>query len=852
LTLLSVAACRAPAGKIYAEIQRKTRFGELDAALAQADRAYREWSSRDVEWAWRFRVEKAHILVLKGGASAAIQLLSENVPSFLATSDVAARRSLVLGLAHDFSQQFDQAERDLATAEQLAQTFQLSCAGDVAQARGILEFDQKRYHEADSAFHNALSIARRENLPFLEVNAMGSLGNVAMVEEHYDEAIDRFTAALRLSEQLGLQLSRARAFGALGWSSKELGDFENALTYYKRAEEASARSGLVGDRLYWLTGISNVYYLQRDYHAAESVLTQALDLARKQDDRTIPTEYLNDLAEIALETGHTGLAESRYEEASRIIEQAGRDRSGVLPTLLIHGRISESKRDYAEAAASFRRVIGDPKAESAQRWEAQARLGRVYADEGKYEKAEGEFRHSLATIESVRSSVQAEDLRLSFLSSAISFYDEYIEFLISRHRAEDALQVAELSRARTLAEGLGAAPKTLSFPLRNFQLRQIAQRTKSVLLFYWLGQKQSHLWVITPAKVTCLASAGAVEIDPLVKSYREAVLSGRDVLAGGSAEGEKLYTLLIEPAKKFIPAGSRVILLPDGSMYGLNFETLLVPAPKPHFWIEDVTLTTASSLTLLSAGRDARGNSIRNSADLRAARCGRQPFGTQGKQDAGATPGSERRDATRTFRYGNLLLVGDAAQAAAEFPVLRQAQAEMAQVGRYFPEARRAILSGAHATPNAFLSSEPEKFAYLHFVTHGSASRAHPLDSAVILSPEGDSFKLYARDIVKHPLSAYLVTVSACNGSGTRAYSGEGLVGLSWAFLRAGAHNVIAALWEVNDASTPQLMDKLYAELSEGRDPATALRAAKLSLLHSDSVFSKPFYWAPFQLYAGS
>jgi CHAT domain-containing protein len=47
-------------------------------------------------------------------------------------------------------------------------------------------------------------------------------------------------------------------------------------------------------------------------------------------------------------------------------------------------------------------------------------------------------------------------------------------------------------------------------------------------------------------------------------------------------------------------------------------------------------------------------------------------------------------------------------------------------------------------------------------------------------------------------------------------------------------------------------MDKLYAELTRGQDPASALRAAKLSLLHSDSVYRKPFYWAPFQLYTGS
>ncbi len=125
----------------------------------------------------------------------------------------------------------------------------------------------------------------------------------------------------------------------------------------------------------------------------------------------------------------------------------------------------------------------------------------------------------------------------------------------------------------------------------------------------------------------------------------------------------------------------------------------------------------------------------------------------------------------------------------------------------------------------------------------------------MILSKEGDSYKLYARDIVRHRLNANLVTISACNGSGTRAYSGEGLVGLSWAFLRAGAHNVIAALWEVSDASTPELMDSLYKELSQGKDPAAALRDAKLSLLHSQdpkSVFRKPFYWAPFQLYTGS
>src|SRR5208282_5569081 len=98
-------------------------------------------------------------------------------------------------------------------------------------------------------------------------------------------------------------------------------------------------------------------------------------------------------------------------------------------------------------------------------------------------------------------------------------------------------------------------------------------------------------------------------------------------------------------------------------------------------------------------------------------------------------------------------------------------------------------------------------------------------------------------------LRADLVTISACYSAGERAYSGEGLVGLSWAFLAAGARNVVAALWDVSDASTAQLMDKFYDELNQGASADAALRAAKLSLLRGKD-FHSPFYWAPFQLYA--
>src|SRR5262249_46278370 len=169
-------------------------------------------------------------------------------------------------------------------------------------------------------------------------------------------------------------------------------------------------------------------------------------------------------------------------------------------------------------------------------------------------------------------------------------------------------------------------------------------------LFYWLGEKQSHLWVITPTKVDCLPLPPAQEIDTLVKSYRDATLKSGDLLATAVDARKKLHATLVGPASKLIPSNSRVIVLPDGSLNGLNFETLIVPDPQPHFWIEDVTLTTANSLAMLQ------------------------------------TAANRPRIAQR-----NLFLVGDAVPVP-EFGELPQAKAEIAKLSQRFPAQRNAVL----------------------------------------------------------------------------------------------------------------------------------------------------------------
>lgn len=783
--------------------------GDTLTALQEADRGLQAFPSKKAEWHWRFRVLKAEVLHEQGLSRDCLFLLSAELPPFLAGSDLAIRRKLTQGAASASISQLTDADRFLAEAEALVKASHPELQGDLCLRKGTVHFIKNEMQEAEAAYRKALELARQQKDPFLEAAALCGLGVAATKDGRYDEAIDWNRAAEDLARSVNAAGTLAKTLGNLGWNHAELGDYENALTYYNQAEEASTKSHLFTDKTYWMTSIAYVYHGLGDDTRAEAILREALKLARAQDEKGTLAQCLSQLTWIALGNGRMDLAETYSREVADL-EAKEFIRTLSVDAMLLRGLIAAGKQNHTEAENSFEAVLQQPQAVKYQRWKAQAELANVYAAEGRDPEAEKQYLVSLATIEEARKSIQTEGFRLFFLFNTIRFYSDFIEFLVSRNRIEDALQVAELSRARTLAEGLGAGAKTPSFPLSGFHPHMIAQRRKATLLVYWLAPERSYLWVITPAKMGFFTLAKQSEIEAQVSEYRGAMQAGKDLLSGGGLAGQKLYTMLVAPAMRMIPRDSRVIVLPDAKLYRLNFETLIASDPAPHYWIEDVVVNTASSLTLLgSAG------------------------------------------VGQLVKQKRLLLIGNA-EPNKDFQALPQAAQEMKNIEKNFPESMRRVIEGKEATATAYLHSSPEQFPYIHFVTHGTASVTHPLESAVILSPDGDSYKLYARDIVQHRINAGLVTISACNGEGT-SYSGEGLVGLSWAFVRAGAHNVIGALWEVSDASTPQLMDSLYDELSQGKDPATALRDAKLAMLHSNAnnVFKKPFYWAPFQLYTG-
>jgi CHAT domain-containing protein len=798
---------------LYDSAWQKAKLGDLASAVKITDLGLARFSHSASEWHWRFLALKSELLMRQGHYENSLSLLGDDLPPVFAGSDIAVWRKLTQGSSFAYLARFPQSTLALSDAQSLAESSQPQLLGEVMLRQGTLASLQWDLIGAQSEFRRTLQFAREHRDPFLEASALGSLGVAAARLEHHDESVEWNKQALQLNQSQGWLGLTAKAEGNIAWSYYELGDFENALELNERAEKDAIQAGLSHERVLWLTNSGTARYALQDYDSAQKESQQALELARKLDSPADIIECLQNLAVVSMQREQYSATRRELQEASELAKNVP-DLKRDIYTELLAAHLATKSNDLSSATAMYSRIRQDPQSPTSIRWEADAGLAQVQAAQGRPTLAERAFKDSVATISKARDALQHEDFRLSFLSSAIRFYDAYVNFLIDQRRSLDALRIADLSRAQTLEEGLSRTDKEASKPAA-FNPQAIARRLNATLLFYWLGEQRSYLWVITPAKTSLITLPRSAEIDTAVKSYRQSFLDARDPLEAGNADGKKLYATLIQPVEKIIPKNSRVVILPDGSLNSLNFETLIVSGSrhedKPHYWIEEVTITTANSLALLA-----------------------------------------RSSVSGPPNPGRLLVVGDALAASPDFPPLPQAGKEVGLLENYFSPSQRLELTGANATATRFLSSEPEKFSYLHFATHGTASRTRPLESAVILSPEGDSFKLYARDVLKHPLNAYLVTISACNGAGTKSYAGEGLVGLSWAFLRAGAHNVIAGLWEVSNASTPQLMDELYKGLHAGEDPATALRKAKLTLVHSSGNYRKPFYWAPFLVYSGS
>jgi CHAT domain-containing protein len=474
------------------------------------------------------------------------------------------------------------------------------------------------------------------------------------------------------------------------------------------------------------------------------------------------------------------------------------------------GRIAAARKRFGDAEELYRRALREPANDPTIILDTHSDLANLYRETGRDRQAQAEFEIAVASITRLSSALLKEEYKFSYLDSLIRFYREYVDFLMARGDARRALEVAESSRSQVLAHRSGQAEAVKPQTAAGYE--QLARRSDAVFLEYWLGDQHSYLWVITAKGIRHYELPPAGAIRTLVEIYRAVIMAQRDPLAVATETGRKLYDTLLAPARQDLCQGCRITIIPDGDLNALNFESLPAAGEDGKYLVEQLTMAIAPSLDYLLAGAS-----------------------------------------THPVGHGmGLLVIGDPAPALAEYPKLEYAAREIESITSAMRGSQAKVLQGADARPASYSEAQPGRYGLIHFSAHATANPRSPLDSAVILSGPPERCRLFARDVMSVPLTAELVTISACRSAGAKTYAGEGLVGFAWAFLRAGAHNVIAGMWDVNDRSTAQLMARLYEEIQRGAPPADALRSSKLALLHAGGAYAKPFYWAPFQVYTGA
>lgn len=794
--------------QLYDEATRELLRGELSLARERADEGLSAARRPEASvWAWKFRLLHDEIRLVERQLSQPFPALDEGVPETPDYSWVRARQRSLKGQHHLAKGELSQAVAAFDETMGLAKTASATdVLIDANILKGVALVRLGRSTEGDATLAAAIASAKASGDRFREASATLNRGAAYLVRDRYDEALPFFETVIAMTDLSSLMVYAVGLRNA-GICYARLGNFDRAIDVQRRSVEVNEQRG---PRIYLQQALGALGVT----HLLNGSYAEAIPYTRRAFEVATAAGLIEDAARWAdnLTTAHASLGQ--WEEAERMNREARRLNEQVGTRTFIYNtfhraEIATGRGQTTEARKLYEELLADPATPPALAWEVHAELGNLSARAGDLTAVSRHYRAALDVIEHTRSELLETDYQLSFLTRLIRFYERYIDVLIERREVEEALTVADSIRARVLADRHGVvAPSRPSVSV----FRRAAHGLRSALLFYWIGSARAYAWVVTGDGVRFIPlETNAQEIKKLVDSYRSTIVTSLgDPVAIATSAGDTLFQRLIQPVASVLPSGGRVIIVPDGALNTLNFETLPVPGERRRYWIEDVEIAVAPSLASLS---------VRLSPSI--------------------------------DREQSVLLIGDPVSADPKFPSLKYAAAEMKAVSGAF-SGRASVYAASRATPAQYLASQPGKFGIVHFTAHAEANAESPLDSAVILSPDEGGYKLYARDVADRPLSADLVTISACRSAGERTYAGEGLVGFAWAFLRAGARRVIAGLWDVDDRSTAALMGQVYAKVADGVSPGEALRSAKLEMIRGGTATAKPYYWAPFQLFVGA
>lgn len=754
--------------------------------------------------------------------------------------------------------------------------------GDINNNRGIALLQLGRAGEALAAFEAAAAIRAEAGLTLLQAQTLINIGDAHLLLGNYtrsldalEQARDLIDAIEALAERHILLLDTADAYLALNL-------YPEALAAYREADQFLRDAGMAHHRARALWGMGAALVAQGQLEEARRALEEAAALFTAADNVPLLSSVMLEQAAVLAAAGDGEGARATARQALLLVSGNGWPVQRVYAHLrladLLLPDLTEAERHLQEA-----RRLAEPLALPHLRYRLNQRLGHVRLLQGRREDAQTLLEAAVEDVERLRGTLAREVLRTSFLRDKVTAYEDLVQLYLSRGEEAGirlAFATAERAKSRALVDLLSgvAAPKpaTAADPELSARL-QVLQADLNAIYNELLGTGNSRpdrtpelqaraialeqeigrlrlraaLTAATPdpfaAPLTLDAIQEQLSPDLTLLAYhivgaevlafvatrdQVRVLRGlstpsqvRQLLARLTAQWDRfragrafvsrhmarlersvqrllasLYEALVAPLEETLddlatspPAGGEVqprklAIVPHGLLHQVPFHALY---DGKHYVLERFEVAYAPSATVLVL--------------------------CQGRGSC---------------HSGRALVMGTSDP---QIPaVVREVQA----VACCLPQAE--VRLDGEATLTALRKQAPG-CEVLHLACHGLFRTDNPMFSALKLH---DGW-LTAIEVMDLEVQGALVTLSACESGRSQVIVGDEIVGLTRAFLGAGAATLLVTLWLVQDETTARLMAMWYQHLGKGMERAAALRAAQLALMDE---YPHPYYWAPFVL----
>lgn len=744
----------------------------------------------------------------------------------------------------------------------------------------------------------------------IQINALERAGRLSRLIGNYEDALWCLEQTLELLRQTNNRVGTAMTLSNISAVYADTGDFakatqtlDEALTLARNLRDKVLEKQILLRRLVVEKGRDNL-------PTARDFGEQALAIQLPPLSESATKKALLALIELHYQLGQVYAQLNQHEKALALYQQAmQRSRNVHIPQVLafVYGEMAWSQlktNAAADAIATAEQAFAALKQGGGNKHFA-SRIFYIRAEAhralGQNAQALQSYRAAITALEEARAlSIPTEISRAGIVASRHNVFADAIDFLLSQDNTAEALEIAETYHARAFLDVLAETGIKAEQPLNPAQKEEeencfanivniqkelwqadltpeIEQRlntklgdaeralesfqakirratpryasahappllkanaltenfldNNTALIEFVVGEKKSFAWIIHRGTINAVTLPDGKIIENLVSQYRESfngkinALTAQQAIVKQKSQAQILYQTIFQPLESHLATAKKIVIVPDGALAYLPFETLAANTTAPYL-LEKFALSYAPSASALAALRTIKSEAKTSATGIIA--FGDPFYGNNENQ-------------TATVRSNNF-----------DLKQLPYTRTEVNAIAALFPVAERRVLLGANALEENVKAEPLHNFRYVHFAAHSSVDEENPARSGIVLSMQPDSKEdgvLQMSEVMRLKLNADLVTLSACRTALGKLLHGEGMIGLTRAFLYAGANSVVVSYWNVDDIATASLMKEFYQHLQNGTPKDEALRQAKLSLLNSDKrAWRHPYYWAAFVL----